>query len=542
MLGAVAAVRATSASRTTLLEQHRDSRSTRSASATRGSARTGSARSSTRSAYAQLRALRRRARRTAARRCDAAGGSCVRTAVHRGYYVEPVLAEAPTVASAVEAGDVPADPDGCTAIAIATRRCASRTTPTWASPPASTASPTKCTLVPRRHRGRRHLRQPRAGRDHRRVARLPAVRRMERLGLDRQGDRVLLLPAALPARAVAHGRRVAMASSCRSREAIATHVADGAQRRARGLHAPDPVRRRPRAHPPGPARPAPVRMTPDLIYDQLIGMGCARKLTFSWGGNPGVGSLHRLRDAVEHDWPRAARARRAQPRRHGRGLSARARRGCRSALLRGYIGTDLVKHNPAHPPRRAAPITGEAIATVPALNPDVTILHAQRADRAGNVAIARHRRRAARSGARGDDADRHGRGNRRRAAAGDERHRAAALARHRGGALPGRRVSVLRARLLRARQRLLPALGRRSPATATRFSPGCERHVLDTRRPRGVPREPRRRPHERLHPRRDDDRRRRAAAAGRLRVLRRHRPAERGLQPRAPHACARTSC
>ena len=46
-----------------------------------------------------------------------------------------------------------------------------------------------------------------------------------------------------------------------------------------------------------------VRMTPDLIYDQLIGMGCARRLTFSWGGNPGVGSLHRLRDAVEHQWP-----------------------------------------------------------------------------------------------------------------------------------------------------------------------------------------------------------------------------------------------
>ena len=44
-------------------------------------------------------------------------------------------------------------------------------------------------------------------------------------------------------------------------------------------------------------------MTPDLIYDQMIGMGCASRLTFSWGGNPGVGSLHRLRDAVEHAWP-----------------------------------------------------------------------------------------------------------------------------------------------------------------------------------------------------------------------------------------------
>src|SRR3974390_3244123 len=46
-----------------------------------------------------------------------------------------------------------------------------------------------------------------------------------------------------------------------------------------------------------------IRMTPDLIYDQLIGMGCVNKLVFSWGGNPGVGSLHRLRDAVENGWP-----------------------------------------------------------------------------------------------------------------------------------------------------------------------------------------------------------------------------------------------
>src|SRR4029079_2181586 len=47
-----------------------------------------------------------------------------------------------------------------------------------------------------------------------------------------------------------------------------------------------------------------VRMTPAIVYEQLIGMGSARKLVFSWGGNPGVGSLHRLRDAVEHGWPR----------------------------------------------------------------------------------------------------------------------------------------------------------------------------------------------------------------------------------------------
>src|ERR687891_2266046 len=56
-----------------------------------------------------------------------------------------------------------------------------------------------------------------------------------------------------------------------------------------------------------------IRMTPDLIYDQLIGMGCARRLVFSWGGNPGVGSLHRLRDAVENGWAAAPPRRGAPP-------------------------------------------------------------------------------------------------------------------------------------------------------------------------------------------------------------------------------------
>ena len=63
-----------------------------------------------------------------------------------------------------------------------------------------------------------------------------------------------------------------------------------------------------------------IRMTPDLIYDQLIGMGCVDKLVFSWGGNPGVGSLHRFRDAVENGWPQQARARRTFARRHGQCL------------------------------------------------------------------------------------------------------------------------------------------------------------------------------------------------------------------------------
>ena len=128
-----------------------------------------------------------------------------------------------------------------------------------------------------------------------------------------------------------------------------------------------------------------IRMTPDLIYDQLIGMGAARRLTFSWGGNPGVGSLHRLRDAVEQAWPQPLEI---DEHSHA-GMAAAYRAGAARlpfGVLRGYIGTDLPAHNPNIRSVRC-PYTGEELATVPALNPDVTILHAQRADRRGNVAI-----------------------------------------------------------------------------------------------------------------------------------------------------------
>ncbi len=128
-----------------------------------------------------------------------------------------------------------------------------------------------------------------------------------------------------------------------------------------------------------------IRMTPDLIYDQLIGVGCARALTFSWGGNPGVGSLYRLRDAVEHGWP------------HPLELHEHSHAGMAAAyvagaarlpfgVLRGYAGTDLAIVNPQIR-SVTCPYTGERLATVPALNPDVTILHAQTADRHGNVLI-----------------------------------------------------------------------------------------------------------------------------------------------------------
>jgi glutaconate CoA-transferase subunit A len=128
-----------------------------------------------------------------------------------------------------------------------------------------------------------------------------------------------------------------------------------------------------------------IRMTPDLIYDQLIGMGCARSLTFSWGGNPGVGSLHRLRDAVERGWPRPL----ALDEHTHAGMAAAFCAGAARlpfGMLRGYIDTDLTDHNPRISSVQC-PYTGERLATVPALNPDVTVLHAQRADRKGNVAI-----------------------------------------------------------------------------------------------------------------------------------------------------------
>ena len=128
-----------------------------------------------------------------------------------------------------------------------------------------------------------------------------------------------------------------------------------------------------------------IRMTPDLIYDQMIGAGCARALTFSWGGNPGVGSLHRLRDAVENGWPAPLEI---VEHSHA-GMAAAYTAGASRlpfGMLRGYIGTDLASANPSIR-SVTCPYTGAAITTVPALNPDVTILHAQKADRQGNVLL-----------------------------------------------------------------------------------------------------------------------------------------------------------
>src|SRR4051812_11574538 len=127
-----------------------------------------------------------------------------------------------------------------------------------------------------------------------------------------------------------------------------------------------------------------IRMTPDVIYDQLIGAGCARKLVFSWGGNPGVGSLHRFRDAVENGWPAPLEL---EEHSHAGMAAAYAAGAARLpfGVLRGYAGTDLAANT------RVAtiecPFTGEELAAVPAHRPDVGIVHAQQADAEGNVQL-----------------------------------------------------------------------------------------------------------------------------------------------------------
>jgi glutaconate CoA-transferase, subunit A len=126
-----------------------------------------------------------------------------------------------------------------------------------------------------------------------------------------------------------------------------------------------------------------IRMTPDLIYDQMIGMGCASRLVFSWGGNPGVGSLHRFRDAIQTGWPVPLEI---EEHSHA-DMAARYQAGASGlpfAVMRGYVGSDLPKYNNKIQ-SITCPFTGEVLTATPALNPDVTIVHAQKADRKGNV-------------------------------------------------------------------------------------------------------------------------------------------------------------
>jgi glutaconate CoA-transferase subunit A len=128
-----------------------------------------------------------------------------------------------------------------------------------------------------------------------------------------------------------------------------------------------------------------IRMTPDLVYDQMIGMGMAKKLIFSYAGNPGVGLLRRVRDAVENDWPHAL-----EIEEHSHAAMANAYEagaaGLPCAIFRGYRGAELARGNP-NIKFIECPFTGERLAAVPAIRPDVTFIHAQKADRKGNVLI-----------------------------------------------------------------------------------------------------------------------------------------------------------
>jgi glutaconate CoA-transferase subunit A len=127
-----------------------------------------------------------------------------------------------------------------------------------------------------------------------------------------------------------------------------------------------------------------IRMTPDVLYDQMIGVGAARRLVFSYGGNPGVGSLHRFRDAIENGWPRGVEI---EEHSHA-GMANRYAAGAARlpfAVMRGYVGTDLMARTRVKP--ITCPFTGEQLVAVPALTPEVAIIHAQEADRDGNVQL-----------------------------------------------------------------------------------------------------------------------------------------------------------
>jgi glutaconate CoA-transferase subunit A len=129
-----------------------------------------------------------------------------------------------------------------------------------------------------------------------------------------------------------------------------------------------------------------VRMTPDVVYDQMIGMGCADRLTFSWGGNPGVGSLHRLRDAIEHDWPAPLAIIERTHAEMALAYQAGAS-GMPCGFMRRGADTDLMRVGEGHRLAINCPFTGAPLIAIPAIRPDVTILHAQQVDTDGNVLI-----------------------------------------------------------------------------------------------------------------------------------------------------------
>ena len=192
-----------------------------------------------------------------------------------------------------------------------------------------------------------------------------------------------------------------------------------------------------------------IRMTPDLIYDQLIGAGCAAKVTFSWGGNPGVGSLHRFRDAVENGWPCPIEI---EERSHSDLANAYVAGAANLpfAVLRGYLGSDFPSVN-----NRirfiTCPFTGEMLAATPSVRPDVAIIHAQQADAKRKRPAVGHCWRAEGSRARGQAIDRHRGRTRAFSGRASERLHPAALGGDRGVRSASRSHAVLCARVLPAR-------------------------------------------------------------------------------------------
>ena len=128
-----------------------------------------------------------------------------------------------------------------------------------------------------------------------------------------------------------------------------------------------------------------VRMTPDLIYDQMVGMGMARKMVFSYAGNPGVGLLRRARDSIENGWPRAIEIEEHSHAGMANAYEAGAA-GLPCAVFRGYRGAGLAEVNP-NIRSVTCPFTGETLAAVPSIRPDVTFIHAQKANRRGDVLV-----------------------------------------------------------------------------------------------------------------------------------------------------------
>jgi glutaconate CoA-transferase, subunit A len=170
------------------------------------------------------------------------------------------------------------------------------------------------------------------------------------------------------------------------KEAIAAHVRDGAQVALEGFTHLIPFAAAHEIARQGRRDLHLIRMTPDLIYDQLIGMGCASRLTFSWGGNPGVGSLHRLRDAVEHDWPQPLALTEYTHAELALAYQAGAS-GMTCGLMPHHSDTDLDRVSASSRRTLNCPFTGRALMAVPAVRPEVTILHAQQVDGAGNVLL-----------------------------------------------------------------------------------------------------------------------------------------------------------